>query len=78
VMAAVQLDPDLVAADATLPERVAFAARDEGVLTRTLVGGGLQISPAFVITPEELEELATGIGAALDTVAAQVPATATS
>jgi adenosylmethionine-8-amino-7-oxononanoate aminotransferase len=78
VMAAVQLDPDLVAADVTLPDRVALAARDEGVLTRTLVGGGLQISPAFVITPEELEEMATGIAAALDIVAAQVPATATS
>ena len=36
-------------------------ARDHGVLTRTLVGGGLQISPPLVITRAELDEIASGL-----------------
>ena len=39
------------------------------MLTRVLVGGGLQISPALVITRDELDEIASGLGAALDDVA---------
>ncbi len=74
VIGAVQPDPVLIAEDPALPDRLVLAARDHGVMTRTLVGGGLQISPALVITRAELDELAAGIGAALDTVAAQVPA----
>jgi len=38
------------------------------VLTRTLLGGALQVSPALVITREELDELAAGLAAALDSV----------
>ena len=44
------------------------AAREHGVLTRTLLGGALQVSPALVITREELDELAAGLAAALDSV----------
>ena len=40
------------------------------MLTRTLVGGGLQISPPLVITREELAEVASGLAGALDVVAA--------
>ena len=69
-VAAVQVDPDASAADPTLPDRATAAAREHGVLTRTLVGGGLQISPPLVITRAELDELAEGLRAALDTVAA--------
>jgi len=72
VVAAVQIDPELVADDPSLPDRITAAARDHGVLTRTLVGGGLQISPPLVITRNELDELADGIHAALDSVAALV------
>ena len=68
VVAAVQLDPDAVAADATLPDRVAAAARKNGVLTRVLTGGGLQLSPALVITRAELDEIAAGIGSGLDSL----------
>jgi adenosylmethionine-8-amino-7-oxononanoate aminotransferase len=75
-VAGVQIDPALLADDASLPDRIALAAREAGVLTRTLVGGGLQISPALVITLDELEELAAGLRAALDTVAAGRPAVA--
>ena len=47
-------------------------ARANGILTRTLVGGGLQISPPLVITRDQLDELAGGIGAALDDIAASI------
>ncbi len=68
VVAAVQIDPALVTDDPSLPDRVTASARDHGVLTRTLLGGGLQISPPLVITGYELDELAGGVHAALDTV----------
>jgi adenosylmethionine-8-amino-7-oxononanoate aminotransferase len=68
VVAAVQIDPDLLATDPGLSDRVCLGAREHGVLTRVLVGGGLQVSPPLVITPAELEELARGVAAALDTV----------
>ena len=38
------------------------------MLTRALVPGALQISPALVIDADELRELADGIRAALDVV----------
>lgn len=68
VVAAVQLDPEAVAADAGLPDRASLAARRHGVLTRVLVGGGLQLSPALVITRAELDEIAAGIRAGLDAI----------
>jgi adenosylmethionine-8-amino-7-oxononanoate aminotransferase len=69
-LAAVQIDPALLADDAGITDRVTLKARDHGVLTRTLVGGGLQISPPLVITPAELDEVASGLHGALDDVAA--------
>ncbi len=77
VIAAVQPDPELIAADATLADRLRLACRANGVLTRTLVGGALQISPALIVTRAELDEIAAGIGAALDQVAATVAVAAT-
>jgi adenosylmethionine-8-amino-7-oxononanoate aminotransferase len=67
-VAAVQLDPERVATDASLLDRVIAAARRHGVLTRGLLGGSLQISPPLVITRDELTHVATGIAAALDEV----------
>jgi adenosylmethionine-8-amino-7-oxononanoate aminotransferase len=69
-LAAVQVDPTLLAGDPGLTDRVTLEARNHGVLTRTLVGGGLQISPPLVITRAELDEVAAGLRGALDTVAA--------
>jgi adenosylmethionine-8-amino-7-oxononanoate aminotransferase len=66
VLAAVQIDPELVAADPGLPDRLLLGARGHGVLTRVLLGGALQVSPALTITRSELDEVAAGIGAALD------------
>ena len=67
-MAAVQLDPDAVAADATLATRAALAARDAGVITRALAGGGLQVSPPLTITPAQVQELVAGLRSGLDAV----------
>ena len=71
-VAAVQIDPALLADDPGLTDRVTLRSRDHGVLTRTLVGGGLQISPPLVITRPELDELASGLRGALDDVAASL------
>jgi adenosylmethionine-8-amino-7-oxononanoate aminotransferase len=60
VMAAVQL------ADPALADQAVLAAREAGVLTRVVLGGALQVSPALVITHAELGELADGLSAALD------------
>jgi putrescine---pyruvate transaminase len=60
VMAAVQL------ADPTLADRASLVAREHGVITRVLLGGALQISPPLVITRDELDEIASGLAAALD------------
>jgi adenosylmethionine-8-amino-7-oxononanoate aminotransferase len=42
------------------------ACRVAGVLTRALAPGALQVSPPLVIGGEELDELATGLRAVLD------------
>ena len=68
VLAAVQLSREALAEDAALPGRLVAACRANGVLTRALASGALQISPALVIGADELAELAGGIGAALDAV----------
>ena len=65
-MAAVQLDRDAIAADATLATRAAVAARDAGVITRALAGGGLQVSPPLTITPAQVQELVAGLRVGLD------------
>jgi adenosylmethionine-8-amino-7-oxononanoate aminotransferase len=68
VVAAVQLDPQALATDPSLPDRAAMAAREHGVLTRVLVGGGLQVSPALVIDRDGLAAIAAGIAGGLDAV----------
>ncbi len=54
-LAAVQL---AVGDDDTLPARAATACRDAGVLSRAMGGGSLQISPPFIMTPEQVTEMA--------------------
>jgi len=66
VLAAVQLSRAALAEEPGLPARVVAACRANGVLTRALATGALQISPALVIGAGELAELADGIGAALE------------
>jgi putrescine---pyruvate transaminase len=59
-LAAVQLE-----APADAPKLVGLL-REEGVATRAVGAGGIQISPAFVMTDAEVDELAAAIGRALD------------
>jgi putrescine aminotransferase len=65
---AVELDAELLAEHPTAGAAVVLAARRRGVLTRLLRGVALQISPAFVVTEEELTEIAAAITAALGEV----------
>jgi putrescine aminotransferase len=67
--AAVALAPDVLAADAGAVDRVVAAALREGVATRVLRGHALHISPAFVITEQEIDTMVEGLGAALEEVA---------
>ena len=78
VIAAVQPDPALIATDPGLADRLRLACPASGILTRTLVGGGLQVSPALIVTRAQLDEIAAGIAEALDAVAATLPAAAAS
>jgi adenosylmethionine-8-amino-7-oxononanoate aminotransferase len=66
LLAAVQLSADALREDPSLPDRAVAGAREAGVLTRALIGGALQVSPALVIEESELVELASGLAAALD------------
>ena len=61
LLAAVEIDPDLRAADPTLLDRVVQGCRVRGVLTRALAGRALQISPSYVITEAQLQQVAETI-----------------
>jgi putrescine---pyruvate transaminase len=65
VLAGVQLQPDRVE-DPGFAGKVLKAARSNGVLTRMLSGGALQVSPTLVIDAAGLAELVGGLGATLD------------
>lgn len=68
LLTAVQLSTDALAAHPGLPAAVVAALRAGGVLTRAIGVGGLQVSPAFVITDEQIHELADAVTTALDAV----------
>jgi putrescine aminotransferase len=74
LLAAIEIDPAVRAADPGIVERMVHACRDQGVLTRGLAGRALQISPPYVITGAQLESMAAGMAAAIDAVAAATPA----
>ena len=65
LLAAVTIDPQILAADPTTMGRLILAVREEGVITRALADGSLQISPPFVITREEMQYLGGAIDRAL-------------
>ena len=68
VLAAVQFSTQALGAEPGLPARVVAACREHGILTRALGIGALQVSPALVLGPGELDELRGGLTAALDAV----------
>jgi adenosylmethionine-8-amino-7-oxononanoate aminotransferase len=68
LLAGVELAEGARADDPGIAERVVRAARGRGVLVRNLLGRTLQISPPFVIAPEELRLLGQVLADALDEV----------
>ncbi len=66
LLAGVQIAPEALDRDPSVPLRAASRCRDAGVITRALAGGGLQISPPLVIDEAQVEELASGLRAGLD------------
>jgi len=66
VLAAVQLDPDRLASDPGLLGRVVPACRANGIMTRTLASGAIQVSPPLTLSDDQIDELASGLGSALD------------
>jgi adenosylmethionine-8-amino-7-oxononanoate aminotransferase len=71
LLGAVQLDPALLAADPTLGARLVRAVRHRGVLTRLLADGGLQVSPPFTITREDLRVLVSAVDESLSELGSQ-------
>jgi putrescine aminotransferase len=69
-LAAVQLDRVALAEDPALPQRLLLGLRQQGVLSRVLPTGALQISPSFVTTDDDVRDLAAAFSAALDGVLA--------
>jgi adenosylmethionine-8-amino-7-oxononanoate aminotransferase len=65
LLAAVQIDPDVIADDPTAMGRLIGAVRERGVLTRPLIDGSLQISPPFVMTRDEMARCGRAIDEAL-------------
>jgi putrescine---pyruvate transaminase len=65
VLAAVQIDPDAIAADPSLLPRVVPACRRNGIMTRTLATGAIHISPPLILDHDDVDELASGLDATL-------------
>lgn len=66
--AGVDFADDVLAAEPGIVDRAVIAAREHGVLTRTLRGRAFQISPPFVITEGEIRQMVDGLAAAVQTV----------
>jgi putrescine aminotransferase len=69
LLAGVELSASARRSAPDLTERVTRRAREHGALVRNLLGHTLQISPPFVITPEEMAHLADVLRTSLDEVA---------
>jgi putrescine aminotransferase len=54
-LCAIQLD---ISEDETVPARAVVACRNAGVLTRAMAGGALQVSPPFIMTKDDVDEMA--------------------
>ena len=64
--AAVELEAEALERKAGLPDRVVLLARKHGLLTRSLRGCALHISPPFVIEPRQIDTLVDALHQALD------------
>ncbi len=73
LLAAVALQDDVMAEDPTTMLRLVAALRGHGVITRMLADGGMQLSPSFVSTREDLQALGRSISAALTELGSTPP-----
>jgi adenosylmethionine-8-amino-7-oxononanoate aminotransferase len=67
--AAVSIEPGQLEKDPATPDKVIAAALKHGVASRVLRGHAVHISPPFVITEDQIDEMVDGIGNALEDVA---------
>jgi putrescine---pyruvate transaminase len=68
LLCGVEFDPELLAANAELPNQVVLACRADGLLTRALGKAAVQVSPSLVIEAHEIERLFSMLRGALDSV----------
>ncbi|OZM80131.1 aspartate aminotransferase family protein [Pseudonocardia sp. MH-G8] len=66
-LAAIELDPQRLAADPALPAAAARAARDRGVLVRPMISS-IAVSPPLTMTDEHVELLVDALRGGLDAV----------
>ncbi len=77
LLTAVDFTPEALAAG--VPARVLAGMRERGVLTRLLASGAIQVSPPFVVSTDDIAELAEVIGDSLEAAGCvAAPATAPS
>jgi putrescine aminotransferase len=72
--AAFQLTAEALAVAPTLAETVLGAARERGVLSRSMLTHSIQISPPLIITEEEIAFMTDGFLAALDHAYSEITA----
>lgn len=65
LLGAVQVKPEVIAADPTFGPRLVGQLRERGVLTRMLADGSVQVSPPFVIGHDDLASIASAIDESL-------------
>jgi adenosylmethionine-8-amino-7-oxononanoate aminotransferase len=69
LLAAIQLDPKVLAAHPGLANQVITRLRKQQVVTRMIGPGAIQVSPSFVVEQPDLDFLAEAVGATLDETA---------
>ncbi len=70
LLAGIEFTPEVLAANPGFADKASVKSREAGVITRGLRGVGLQFSPPFVTTPDELAEMAAGLRAGIEAMAA--------
>lgn len=66
LLGAVELSQEELEARPGMIDEVIANAREEGILTRSLPGGAVHLSPPFVITREQTDALVAGLSRAID------------
>lgn len=70
--AAFEFRPEALKHNPRIADEVLVQARENGVITRSLLGHSLQISPPLIITKEELKFMVDGFVAALSSVESEM------